>query len=441
MSAWNFNGSSGVLNNNNNNKYNARQVRAACALGEDEFSGWMDAYFDCIANKRTSAQCDRYRAVDVEDDLWELMHEVKERSYKPSVSSCFIVTRPRLREIFAAAFRDRIVQHWITLRINPLLEQRFQEQGDVSFNCRKGYGSHRAVLRLQDDIEQVSERYSREAWVGKMDIRAFFMSIDKEVLLGQLLPFIRERYQGNDLDTLLWLTEVTIRHCPQHLCRRGGNLALWDRLPKGKSLFDNPDGKGMAIGNITSQILANFYLSFFDDWMLEQCRGAGARYVRFVDDFCIVCTDKRFIVELHKRASVWLQEHLLLTLHPDKFYLQEVKKGVKFVGQVVKPGRRYTANSTVSRYYDRLMQLESLCKAIAESGINHRRAVLLDRMAASLNSYNGFLKHSASYRLKRGNFDKLQYYWRCCYVSGRHEVVKIKKEYKLSTILKQELTQ
>lgn len=127
-------------------------------------------------------------------------------------------------------------------------------------------------------------------------------------------------------------------------------------------------------------------------------------------------------------------------MHPDKFYLQEVKKGVKFVGQVVKPGRRYTANSTVSRYYDRLMQLESLCKAIVESGINHRRAVLLDRMAASLNSYNGFLKHSASYRLKRGNFDKLQYYWRCCYVSGRHEVVKIKKEYKLSTILKQELT-
>ena len=439
MSAWYFNGSSGVLNNNNN-KYNPRQCRAACALGEDEYSGWMDAYFDCIANKRTSAQCDRYRAVDVEDDLLRLMHEVKERSYEPGVSLCFIVTRPRLREIFAASFRDRIVQHWITLRINPLLEQRFQEQGDVSFNCRKGYGSHRAVLRLQDDIEQVSEHYSRETWVGKMDIKAFFMSIDKEVLLGQLLPFIRERYHGDDLNTLLWLTEVTIRHCPQHLCRRGGCLALWDRLPKGKSLFDNPDGKGMAIGNITSQILANFYLSFFDDWMLEQCHGVGARYVRFVDDFCIVCTDKRFIVELHKRASVWLQEHLLLTLHPDKFYLQEVRKGVKFVGQVVKPGRRYTANTTVSKYYDRLMQLESLCKAIAEKGINHRRAVLLDRMAASLNSYNGFLKHSASYNIKRDTFDKLKYYWHCCYVSGRHEVVKIKKEYKLSTILKQELT-
>ena len=48
MSAWAFNGSSGVLNNNNN-KYNARQVRAACALGEDEIGDWMGAYFDCIA--------------------------------------------------------------------------------------------------------------------------------------------------------------------------------------------------------------------------------------------------------------------------------------------------------------------------------------------------------------------------------------------------------
>ena len=441
MSAWAFNGSSGVLNNNNNNnnKYNARQVRAACALGEDEIGDWMGAYFDCIANKRTAVQCDRYRAVDVEEDLLRLIQEVKTRTYEPSESTCFIVTRPRLREIFAAAFRDRIVQHWITLRINPLLEQRFREQGDVSFNCRKGYGSLKAVLRLQEAIEAVSEHYTREAWVGKMDIKAFFMSIDKDVLLSQLLPFIRERYQGDDLDTLLWLTEVTIRHCPQHLCRRRGCLSLWDCLPEGKSLFNNPDSKGMAIGNITSQILANFYLSFFDDWMLTQCGQAGARYVRFVDDFCVVCTDKRFIVDLHRSATAWLSEHLLLELHPDKFYLQEVRKGVKFVGQVIKPGRRYTANRTVAGYYKRMMQIERVCHAIATDGINRQRAMLLDKMAASLNSYNGFLKHSASYNIKRDMFRRLQYYWACCYVGGRHEVIKIKREFKLSTILRQEL--
>ena len=440
MSAWALNGSSGVLNNNNNNKYNGRQVRAACALGEDEISGWMDAYFDCIANKRTSTQCDRYRAVEVEEDLWQLMHEVKERSYQPGLSTCFIVTKPRLREIFAASFRDRIVQHWITIRINPLLEQRFREQGDVSFNCRKGYGSNRAVLRLQEDIEQVSSMYTREAWVGKMDIRAFFMTIDKELLLSHLLPFIRERYMGNDLDTLLWLTEITIRHCPQSLCLRRSRPEMWVQLPKGKSLFDNPDGKGMAIGNITSQILANFYLSFFDDWMLEQCRKADARYVRFVDDFCVVCADKRFIIGLRRRAGFWLKENLLLEMHADKFYLQEVKKGVKFVGQVIKPGRRYTSNRTVAGYHNRMMQMEGLCKAIAEKGINRQRAALLERMATSLNSYNGFLKHNASYNIKRGMFGRMRYYWHCCYVNGHFDVVKIKKKYRLSTILKQELT-
>lgn len=82
------------------------------------------------------------------EDLLDLAREVYERTYRPTTSTCFIVTRPKLREVFAANFRDRIVQHWLCLRLEPLFEARFVEHGNVSFNCRKGFGTFACIDQL-----------------------------------------------------------------------------------------------------------------------------------------------------------------------------------------------------------------------------------------------------------------------------------------------------
>ena len=322
--AWYINFGSGNLGNTGFKPY-TNSVRAVCAFEETEIDGWIDAFYNCIQRKRTAPQCDTYRA-QYEEDLLRLAIEVKSRTYKPSASTCFVVTRPRLREIFAAAFRDRIAQHWVIMRINPLIEERFVAQGNVSYNCRKGFGTLRAVKRLQAEIEMVSDYYTCDAYIGKFDIKSFFMSISKSRLLSLLIPFIRDRYSGDDIDTLVYLTETIVSHCPQKLCVRKSPPTLWEQLPRHKSLFYSDDDTGLPIGNITSQILANFYLSFFDEYIVGECDRAGARYVRFVDDWAVVCRDKRFIIDLHKKASQWLSKHLALELHHDKFYLQHVTK-------------------------------------------------------------------------------------------------------------------
>ena len=425
--AYNINAGSGAVNNNNN-KNNSNGVRAVVALGNEEKSGWIDAYFDCIRHKLTAKQCNEYR-IEFERDLWRLVLEVHERTYKPSESFCFVVTRPKLREIFAASFRDRIVQHWITLRLEPLLEWRFRSQGDVSFNCRKGYGTLRAVQTAKSHIERVSERYTSEAWVGKIDISSFFMSIDKEVLLRLLLPWLRENYKGDDLETLLWLTEVTVRHQPQLLCERRSSERLWEALPASKSLFNMPPNVGMPIGNITSQLLANFYLSYFDGFMLEECAWKDAGYVRFVDDAVVICHDKQFILDLRKKATMWLKKHLRLTLHKDKFYLQEVRKGVKFVGSVIKPGRLYTSNRTIGNMTNEVARAERLCKHILEEGPTTESLAALKHHVCSLNSYMGFCVHAYSYRQRRKMFRNVPNFWQCCYVKRRFTLVKIRKRY------------
>ena len=191
--SWNVNFSNG--NFNNNNKYNSNMVRAVAALNDKYVEGWFDALDDCCAQKKTSSQCVMYRLI-WHEDLLDLAREVYERTYRPTTSTCFIVTRPKLREVFAANFRDRIVQHWLCLRLEPLFEARFVEHGNVSFNCRKGFGTFACIDQLTKNTIEVSDDYSHEAWYAQFDIKGFFMSIDCERLLEHLLPFIKEKIYG-----------------------------------------------------------------------------------------------------------------------------------------------------------------------------------------------------------------------------------------------------
>lgn len=420
--AWNMNFGNG--NTNNNNKNNSNLVRPVAALPDNYAEGWFDALDDCSARKKMSTQCAMYRQI-WHEDIMKLAREVWERTYRPTTSICFIVTRPKLREVFAANFRDRIAQHWLCMRLNPLFEKRFNEQGNVSFNCRVGYGTLACVQRLKENTIDISEYYTNEAWYAKFDIKGFFMSIDCEKLLELLLPFIKENWgywrgtkYENDLDLCLWLTDVIVRHRPQDNCQKRGNVRLWNDLPHDKSLFYTSPMRGEPIGNITSQLFANFYLSYFDEWAIQAAKERGAKYVRFVDDFVFVCKNKQDALYFRVESRRVLKDRLHVSLHPEKVYVQEVKKGVKMVGSVVKPGRVYLSNRTVAGFVNAVRKLEDACKRVDKSAIYS--------WVRSVNSYLGFLRHHTSYAIRRKAFSNLTYFWKVCYIYGHFEVVKIK---------------
>ena len=422
--SWNQNLSSGQVNNNNN-KSLSYGCRPVAALDNEKVNGWMDAYFDCLSNKMTSEQCTLYRLHD--DDLIDLMYECEERRYKPSTSVCFVVKHPKLREIFAANFRDRIVQHWICLRIEPLFEKRFVMQGDVSWNCRKERGTQKAVLALRRDILDVSDNYTKKAWVGRFDIKSFFMSIDIRILEKYAVGFVRKYYKGKDLELLVYLLTVTIRNRPQDNCIKRGDITLWDKLPKHKSLFHVERYRGMPIGNITSQLLANFYMSFLDDYMIGLCKGIGARYERFVDDFAVVCRQKEDVCFLRDKADIFLKRYLNLEMHKDKVYIQDVTKGVYFVGAVIKMERIYLANRTVGGIIDVLKDLQGFLVRIKDFRIAD--AYQLEHYLASINSYFGFMARKNTYGIKRKIIKECPLFFKFFYVKGRFESVRLKKEF------------
>lgn len=422
--AWNLNPLSGQFNNNN--KYNSNQVRAAVALSDERKRGWLEAYNQCISNKMTSEQCVLYRICDT--DLLLLMEECEARLYVPSTSTCFIVTFPKLREIFAAAFRDRIVQHWICIRIEPLFETRFIAQGDVSWNCRKNRGTQKAVMALRKDILEISENYTKEAWVGRFDVQSFFMSIDIRILENYAVAFVRKYYKGEDLELLVDLLVVTIRHRPQSNCIKRGDEELWKKLPKHKSLFYVEWFRGMPIGNITSQLLANFYMSFFDEYMVALCKAIGARYERFVDDFSVVCRRKQDVLMLRDKADAFLQEKLNLKMHHDKQYIQDVTKGVYFVGAVIKMNRVYISNRMVGGLVNTLREVQKLLAHIDTCSVND--AYELEHYLASINSYFGFMADKNGYAIKRLVIkDNCPLFFNYFYVKGRFDSVKLKREF------------
>lgn len=381
-------------------------------LLEDVFT----AYFDCRRNKRRSKSALAFE-VNYEQNCVELWEEINNHTYTPGRSISFVITKPVQREIFAANFRDRVVHHLIINRIEPLLEAEFI---DETTNCRKGKGTHYGIRTLENAIQACSERYTKECWILKLDIKSFFMSINKQMLLQRIKDFLIDKYQGQDKSTLLYLVKEVVLNAPEENCIRRSPMSAWKGLPRDKSLFTTRLGYGIPIGNLTSQVLANFFLNEFDHWMKSNFQFYG----RYVDDFYIVSSSKdqlRSYIPLIKNKLLDQE----LQLHPCKIYIQNCTKGVKYIGSVIKPNRTYIANRTRNNYFDTIQKFNLNVRNphYVEDNAEH--------FACSINSYLGMMKHYATYAIRRKSLKRVdRRWWEVAYISGHFEKVSVKKKYK-----------
>ena len=110
------------------------------------------AYLECRKNKRNTLSA-LFFECNQEENLIQLVEALNNRSYQPTTSVCFYITRPKPREIFAADFRDRIVHHYIYNRLSPVWEKIFIDQ---SFACRPEKGTHKAAFVLQSYLRKIT---------------------------------------------------------------------------------------------------------------------------------------------------------------------------------------------------------------------------------------------------------------------------------------------
>ena len=367
------------------------------------------AYYSCRNNKRNTINALTFE-LDYENNLIQLWKELNDGSYQPGKSIAFIVHKPVQREIFAADFRDRVVHHLIINKLNPLFEKEFIQD---SFACRIGKGTHYGISRANKFIRKCSKNYKEDCYVLKLDIEGFFMHINKEILFSRLQKFIEAQYKQNDKELVLEICHKIIFNSPTENCIIKGAAKNWEGLPKNKSLFHSPQNSGLPIGNLTSQIFANFYMSAFDHFMKEEL---GIRYYgRYVDDFIIVHPNKEYLKALIPVISNYLNDELKLKLHPKKIYLQHYTKGVKFLGTVIKPNRIYIANRTKGNFYNAIKKYNQVIEVRRKPSREDQNALL-----SSMNSYLGIMKHYKTYNLRKRMLNKHLngYWWNHVYLSG-----------------------
>lgn len=421
--SWNVNFNSGNVNNWNN-KYNDNYVRPCTEYAEFSYllMSVFEAYEDCLKGKRSSTQALEYMPLATED-IPKLAYEIWARVYTPSPSTCFMVTFPKLREVFAAAFRDRIVHHWICTRLLPLFEDRCHELGDVSHACRKGYGTKTAVAQVQEGMIRVSDHLQKEAWIYKGDIVGFFMNINKTILWNMLEDLIKREYTGEDADILLYLVRITVFHHPEKCCTIQSPIEMWQYIRKDKSLFYIDDDLGEPIGNLTTQLFAGYYNSFLDEFVEDLFRGKNYSYTRSVDDFVIICDDRIFLRHAIRQIADFTSAQLGIECHKDKIYFQPVSHGVKFLGMYVYAYRRYTINRTIGRFIDKV----NLCLSECENGMTEIRA---EYWCQVFNSYFGFLTQGNEYRKRTEIFNMLNHAWYVYFNITNRKKVTTKKKYR-----------
>ncbi|MEX2006905.1 MAG: reverse transcriptase/maturase family protein [Candidatus Saccharimonadales bacterium] len=277
---------------------------------------------------------------DLEKNIFELQAELKSSSYKHGSYEPFTVWDPKQRRIHKANVRDRLVHQALVSAIEPIFELGFIYD---SFSCRKGKGTHAGVARLRHFLQKTSRNNSKTVYALKCDIFKFFASVEHTKLLDLLSVYIRDERATKLLAEII-------------------------------NSFSVAPGKGIPLGNLTSQLFANVYMHEFDWFVKHNLR--QKYYVRYCDDFIIVDPNRQELLDLLPAIEQFLSQELKLTIHPDKIAVRSWNQGIDFLGYVLKPHCTLLRTKTKTR----LLKKVNL---------------------ANLSSYLGLCVHANSYELQQ----------------------------------------
>jgi len=348
------------------------------------FEEIVQAYLECRKNKRNSINALKFE-LHLLDNLWELHDAINSFKYRPKRYIYFLTHSPKLREVFASDFRDRVVHHLLVRDLEPIFEPIFIYD---SYSCRKKRGTHLAINRLERFVQNQNYPYYLQ-----LDLKSFFLSINKDILFKKIREATTKR-AGHRLQRVLYLAQKIIFDDPtKHYRFKGSREALKD-LPPHKTLFNMPRNKGLAIGNLTSQFFANIYLNDFDNFIKRKLK--RKYYLRYVDDFVILGESKEELFVLKDEIAYYLQHELELSLR-ERFYLKSTKEGIDFLGYVVRPTHTLVRQRVVNNFKQKKAKFLEECFD-EDKTCSFEDAMKFKEINAS---YYGHIKHADSFRLMK----------------------------------------
>ena len=284
------------------------------------------------------------------DNILSLHSDLRNRTYRHGSYRHFRISDPKPRDIHKASVLDRLLHHAIYRILYPFFDRTFCSD---SFSCRIGKGTHRAIDRFRQFACSASMSHTKTCFVLKCDVRKFFANIDHDILLSILATYICD-------SDVLWLLHEVVG-----------------------SFHSTAQGKGLPLGNLTSQLMVNIYMNELDLFVKHTLK--ARYYIRFADDFLVLNKDREMLESLLPAICNFLFNTLKLSLHPDKVFIKAVASGADFLGWVHFPDHRVLRTATKRRMF-KLLGMSSL-PATAESYLgllSHGNARKLEEAILSL---------------------------------------------------------
>ena len=325
-----------------------------------DWDNLLKAVKEASRNKRFCAEVLRFNA-NRERNLLHIQAMLRSKQWKTGPFRAFYVFEPKQRLIHAPSFGDRVVHHAIVQQIGPFFERRFIEQ---SFACRIGKGTHAASEYLTAMLRSAESKWGK-VYVLKADVTKYFYSIDHEILMR-----IVSRTIGDP--DVLDLLRVIVCQCG---CIEGN--------------------RGLPLGALTSQLLANAYLDQLDHFIKDEL---GVKYyVRYMDDFILLHHDKKELWRLLAEIRDFLTWKLRLTLN-QKTRVFPASHGVDFAGYRHWAGYRLPRKKNMRRAKKRF------------AGLSRQYAagrVELEIVRCCVASFVGYTKHCKGWKSAESSLSKL----------------------------------
>jgi len=316
----------------------------------------MELAFKKARKHKTLRPCVLEFEEKLAENLDVLRTELLFHLYKPRQLKMFILRDPKTRKISKSDFRDRVIHHALCNIIEPLFERMFIHD---SYANRKGKGTLRAIQRFEYFRRKLSQNNTSQVFILKSDIRHYFDEVDHAILL----KIIRKRI--ND-PKVLWLIRRVL------------------------SNYSTQEGKGMPLGNLTSQFFANVYLNELDKFVKNKLK--AKYYIRYVDDFVILHSSEKKLTKWREEIALFTREKLLLDLHPEKTMIIESGHGVDFLGLKIFPNHKIMKKRNILSFK---RKLRSIYDKFDDGKI------MYDEVYDFLEGWIAYAKNADTYNLRR----------------------------------------
>ena len=322
----------------------------------------FDAWREFCRGKRSGREVAAFE-LRLEDNIFRLREELLAGIWKPVPYVVSLIQDPKLRTIHIADVRDRVLYQAVYRKLYDVFDPSFIH--DV-YSSRDRKGTHAGVKRFEEFAGKVSQNHTRSAFVLKCDIKKFFDSINHAVLLD----LISRKISGRRLLGLIHVIVGSFHHSP---------------------------GKGLPLGNVTSQLFANIYMNELDQFVKHKLK--AKYYIRYCDDFVILDADRTVLEKSIDAIRVFLSKELTLDLHPRKVEIRKIRQGTDFLGYVSLPHYLVLRTKTKKRMFKKIRDAKKLRDAGQLSDSQSKQI---------LASYMGMLSHCKSRKIaallsSRGN--------------------------------------